>query len=66
MKSITLNVTGMSCGHCVKAIEGALKAIGVTGKVNLEEQTVRVDFDDKNTTFEAIKAAIEDQGYKVQ
>jgi len=66
MKTITLSVTGMSCGHCVKAIEGALKAIGVAGKVNLEEQTVRVKFDEQAASIEAIKGAIEDQGYKVQ
>ena len=31
-----LNITGMTCGHCVKAVEGALRAIpGV--------QTVTVD-----------------------
>ena len=35
MKNITLKVEGMSCQHCVNSIEGALKEIGATGKVDL-------------------------------
>lgn len=42
MKSMTLNVQGMSCQHCVNSIEGALKEIGVSGKVNLKGESVVV------------------------
>jgi copper chaperone len=66
MKSITLTVTGMSCGHCVQAIEGALKAIGVNGKANLEDKSVQVDFDDNEVNLDTIIRAIQDQGYEVQ
>lgn len=34
MKNITLKVEGMSCGYCVNAVEGALKEIGASGKVD--------------------------------
>jgi copper chaperone len=31
MQNVTLKITGMSCGHCVKSVEGALKKVtGVT------------------------------------
>ena len=34
MSDITLNVTGMTCGHCVQAVQRALAAVpGVTGVV---------------------------------
>ena len=37
MENVTLNVEGMSCGHCVKAVEGSVgKLDGVVEvKVNL-------------------------------
>lgn len=27
MENVTLNVKGMSCGHCVKAVEGSVGAL---------------------------------------
>ncbi|MDF2659929.1 MAG: copper chaperone [Paenibacillus sp.] len=65
MKNVTLNVQGMSCQHCVNSIEGALKEIGVSGKVNLKGESVDVSFDEQKVTLDQIKEAIEDQGYDV-
>ncbi|RED76061.1 cation transporter [Cohnella phaseoli] len=65
MKNVTMNVEGMSCGHCVNSIEGALKAIGASGKVDLSGGTVAVAFDETKLTLEAIKEIIEEQGYDV-
>lgn len=65
MKNITLNVEGMSCGHCVKSVEGALKEIGATATVDLNAKTVTVQFDESKLTVESIKEAIEEQGYDV-
>ncbi|CAM4319600.1 MULTISPECIES: copper ion binding protein [Paenibacillus] len=64
MKNETLHVEGMSCGHCVKSVEGAVKNIGADAKVNLEQKTVEVSFDE-SVSLEAIKNAIEEQGYDV-
>lgn len=65
MTNITLQVEGMSCQHCVNSIEGALKVIGVIGKVDLTNNTVDVSFDENQVAFEAVKEAIEEQGYEV-
>lgn len=67
MEKVTLNVTGMSCGHCVKAVEGAVGPMeGVNSvKVNLENGTVDVEFDSAKVTLDQIKEAIDDQGYEV-
>ena len=62
---VKLNVEGMSCGHCVKSVEGALNGIGASGKVDLADKSVTVEFDDTKLTLEKIKEAIEDQGYDV-
>lgn len=65
MANITLNVEGMSCNHCVNSIEGALKELGASAKVDLEAKSVAVAYDEGKLTVEAIKEAIEDQGYDV-
>jgi copper chaperone len=66
MKHITMKVEGMSCEHCVKAIESALKEIGAEGNVHLEQGTVDVSYDESKTTLDTIKEVIEDQGYDVK
>jgi len=65
MQSVVLKVQGMSCGHCVQSVEGAVKEAGATGTVNLAEGTVEVAYDESKVSLAAIKAAIEDQGYDI-
>ncbi|MBN8200045.1 copper chaperone CopZ [Bacillus sp. NTK034] len=68
MEKITLNVKGMSCGHCVNSIEGSVgKLSGVTTvKVNLDSGTVNVEFNPSQVTIDKIKETIDDQGYDVE
>lgn len=68
MENVTLNVTGMSCGHCVKAVESSVGALnGVNDvNVNLEAGTVAVQFDGNAVNVDKIKETIEDQGYDVE
>jgi len=68
MENVTLNVTGMSCGHCVNAVEGSVgKLEGVqTVKVHLDTDTVDVSFDPAKVTLADIKETIDDQGYDVE
>lgn len=65
MQTIVLKVEGMSCGHCVNSIEGALKRIGAQGKVDLGAKSVSVQFEETELTAQAIKETIEEQGYDV-
>ncbi|MFZ3590217.1 copper chaperone CopZ [Bacillus sp. DJP31] len=67
MEQVTLNVKGMSCGHCVNAVEGSVgKLNGVSEvKVNLGNGTVDVEFNDSEVTLDQIKNTIDDQGYDV-
>ncbi|MFD2673283.1 copper ion binding protein [Marinicrinis sediminis] len=66
MKELTLQVEGMSCNHCVAAIEKALMKLDAEGKVDLASKKVDVRYDEAKTSVEEIKEAIEDQGYDVQ
>ena len=65
MRSVNLKIAGMSCGLCVKSIEGALREIGVKGTVNLASATATVEVDDNELSLEKIKEAIENQGFKL-
>ncbi|BFT69275.1 MULTISPECIES: copper ion binding protein [Paenibacillus] len=65
MSSIILKVEGMSCNHCVNTVEKAMKELGAEGKVNLAGKLVEVEYDESKLTVEAIKEAIEEQGYDV-
>lgn len=67
MQNVTLHVQGMSCGHCVKSVEGSVGALaGVNEvKVNLAEGIVEVAFDEAQVSIDQIKETIDDQGYDV-
>ncbi|MGE6489771.1 copper chaperone CopZ [Paenisporosarcina sp. NPDC076898] len=64
---VTLQVLGMSCGHCVKTIENSLGALNGVEKVNvqLDAGTVDVDFNNE-VDVQQISDTIEDQGYTVE
>jgi copper chaperone len=65
MQHATFEISGMSCGHCVKAVDKALQqAAGVTvEQVAIGSATVA--FDPQTTSAEAIAALIDDAGYQV-
>ena len=67
MEHVTLAVPEISCDHCKTTIEGALGQLdGVTrAEVVVDAKTVTVSFDDAATDVEAIRAAIENEGYDV-
>jgi copper chaperone len=67
MAERTLEVKGMSCGHCKMAVSGALKELeGVSAvEVDLESGKVDVSYDDAKVGFDQMKDAVEDQGYDV-
>jgi len=67
MKQITLEVQGMSCGHCVNSIESNVGELdGVQSvQVHLDKGTVDVEFDSNTIQLEKIADEIEEQGYAV-
>ena len=67
MTKIVLMVKGMSCSHCVHAVEKAVKALdGVaTAVVDLGKGSVTVEFVPSRASVDGIKKAITDQGYEV-
>ncbi len=66
MTSASLNIQGMTCAACAKAVERVTKKLdGVTeSSVNLATEKLRIDFDEQRVSVQAICAAIEKAGYK--
>lgn len=67
METKTLDVKGMSCGHCKMSVEGALNGLdGVSAaNVDLDAGKVEVTYDETKVSLENMKEAVEDQGYDV-
>lgn len=68
MEKITLEVKGMSCGHCVNAVKNALATLPCIDSVNVDLDTavVTMEYDPTQVSLDAIKATIEDQGFEVK
>lgn len=67
MSKVVLNVEGMSCQHCVKAVTDAVSALEGVSEVlvSLESKTAAVEYDESVVSLESIKDAIEEEGYDV-
>lgn len=65
MQMTTIEINGMTCGHCVAAVKKALVA---TAGVVVSEVTIGkaiVELDPASGALAAAEAAIEDAGYDV-
>ena len=62
----TIFIEGMSCGHCSKRVEEALKAVkGVKSvSISLEEKKAEVVLK-TDVNNETLKVAVEDVGFEV-
>ncbi len=67
MASATLNVTGMTCAVCVRAVEKAVYELnGVqTVNVNLTTGKLKVVYDEKSLDVDAVKQAVICAGYGI-
>lgn len=65
MATTTLRISGMTCGHCVQAVAGALKNVpGVdNADVDLQAGNALVEYDENRTSPSALAAAVEEEGY---
>lgn len=63
----TLIISGMTCDHCVKTVQGTVQALkGVSQvKVDLASQKADVVYSPDLVTLDQIKKAIVDAGYQV-
>lgn len=65
MSQYQFQVAGMSCGHCVRAVEDAVQSIDANAQVKVELAQGQVQVESQQPR-EALAAAIADAGYTVQ
>ena len=65
MTKMTMEIRGMSCGHCVKAVEKSLKALEGVEVEQVGIGSAAVQYDPQRATPEAIREAVADAGYEV-
>ena len=67
MQTQTLDVKGMTCGHCKMSVEGALEKLDGVSVVEVDLNTgkVEVSYDESKVSLDNMKEAVEDQGYDV-
>jgi copper chaperone len=58
-------VSGMSCGHCVRAITQAIKALDASAEVEVDLASGLVQVSD-GLDREQVQAAIREEGYVVE
>jgi copper chaperone len=61
----TLRIEGMSCQHCVRAVEHALKQLPKVAVHTVEIGHATITYDPARIDRQRIKAAIESEGYRV-
>lgn len=66
MEQVTLKIDGMSCGHCVKAVEQAITSVEGANAESVAIGTATVAFDPALTTIGALIDAVADAGYEAQ
>jgi copper chaperone len=66
MQHLSLEISGMSCRHCVLAVTNALNQVGGVKIDSVEVGHASVSFDPARTASETVIRAISDAGYDVQ
>lgn len=59
--NVELKIEGLSCSHCVKAVENILNELDGINKVSVNlPDTATIEFDEKTINIEKIKKSIND------
>jgi copper chaperone len=63
-KQLKLDVSGMTCGHCVSAVREALSAIPGVKVEDVQIGSATVSFDEDKATVGDLVDAVSDAGYE--
>lgn len=66
MEQLTVNITGMSCGHCVASVKSALQQLDGVRVDDVRIGAATVAYDPAKVSPDRINEAIADEGYSVQ
>ncbi len=67
MQTVTLGISGMTCGGCVRSVTNVLKALDGVAKaeVSLEKRSAVVDYDPGKVGIERLKRSVVEAGFEV-
>lgn len=65
MEKLKMNISGMTCGHCVGAVTQALKKLDGVEVESVQVGTAAVAYDPNRVSADQVGQAIEDAGYRV-
>lgn len=65
-KNETLQIEGMSCGHCVSSVKNALEATAGVAVEHVEIGKAQVQFDTTQVTSAQLATVIEDLGFEMK
>jgi copper chaperone len=66
MEQMTLQIDGMSCGHCVSRVQKALARVEGVHVDQVEIGSARVSYEPAKVSLERLREAVEDAGYEVR
>jgi copper chaperone CopZ len=64
MRQATLHIEGMSCGHCLNAVNRALSAVPGVRIEAIRIGQAEVSYDENTTGPSELEAAVADAGYR--
>ena len=65
MERMTMKIDGMTCGHCVSAVDKALRKVDGVSVEKVDIGSATVSFDSNEVSEARISEAVSDQGYAV-
>jgi copper chaperone len=63
MKAVTLHIEGMSCGHCLNAVNRALSALPGVALESVAMGRASLRYDESTVDPRSIENAVRDAGY---
>lgn len=64
MKTETIKISGMTCNHCVKSVDEAIKQLPVE-KYEVKIGSLFVEYNPEKLTKQQIITTVEDIGYEI-
>ncbi|HUX23173.1 MAG TPA: heavy-metal-associated domain-containing protein [Burkholderiales bacterium] len=67
METVTLGISGMTCGGCVRSVGNVLNALDGVAKadVSLDKRCAIVEYDAAKLNMNQLKRAVEEAGYEI-
>jgi len=66
MEQLTMNISGMTCGHCVGQVTKALEGLDGVQVEQVRVGSATVAYDPTRSSPDRMAEAIEDAGYEVR